>query len=238
MLLPADFKFIFLSSHPKVCKCHVFWSMTGRNRPRSGSIRNWKRGWARFHRMKKKLTRFAYNQRWDVNRLFELSNTNSKRNSPTRRGGTSGTPQWCAVTPEWSGVMASFSLSRGGGGPRTARSRRRGAAGQPGTIGAARAREDEDEGTRGRDGGWPGRRGLARTRRRQRAMSGRPGRRATVGTAGDDPGGAGAWGRGRGGRPAAAARTSRGRRRRSRHVDLKNEQSVGADLYFGGRAAH
>jgi len=38
-------------------------------------------------------------------------------------------------------------------GPRTARLRRRGAAGQPGTIGAARAREDEDEGTRGRDGG-------------------------------------------------------------------------------------
>ena len=39
-------------------------------------------------------------------------------------------------------------------------------------TGAARAREDEETA--------------------ERAMSGRPGRRATVGTAGDDPGGAGA----------------------------------------------
>ena len=98
---------------------------------------------------------FVHDEYYLPNRSIPASRIkeNCKRNSPSRGGGTTGTPQWGAVMPERSGVMASFSLSRGGGGPRTARSRRCGAAGQPGTIGAARAREDEDEGTRGRDGG-------------------------------------------------------------------------------------
>ena len=78
---------------------------------------------------------------------------------------------------------------RGGAGQLAGRGRwRRGRSG-----GKGRRRVGEAApGTRRRDGGRSGRRGLARTRRRQRAMSGRPGRRATVGTAGDDPGGAGA----------------------------------------------
>jgi len=125
--------------------------------------------------------------------------TNCIRNSPTRRGGTSGTPQWCAVTPERSGVMASFSLSRGVE-PR----RRRGP--KDGEVEAARGSWPA-----GDDRGGTGARGLGRGHARSgRRMTGAARAREDEETTARDvrPAGTAGDGRDGGGRP--------GRRRRMR----------------------
>ena len=58
---------------------------------------------------------FVHDEYYLPNRSIPASRIkeNCKRNSPSRRGGTTGTPPWGAVMPERSGVMASVSFSRG-----------------------------------------------------------------------------------------------------------------------------